>query len=264
MQAGYRIVRCRSCGLVYVDPRPHPHELPPLYAAYHARGGEDAASWGRLMERVFRESAERVAASRNGVGPGRLVDIGCGFGAFVALMRERGWDAEGLDPSEAAVAAAAARGIPVRRGTLEDADLPAEGYDAVTLFYVLEHLHDPAAALAKVFRILAPGGMLLVRVPHTTPVVRLLAPFGLGATLYDPPFHLYDFRPDVLARMLAGAGFSSIRTFPGATTVPSGAGARAATAFFGAAARVLHRASGGRLLLPGVSKSTVAFKPTGK
>jgi SAM-dependent methyltransferase len=261
---GYRIVRCRACGLVYVNPRPFPEQLPALYAAYHARGGEDEASWNRLMERVFRESAGLLAGSRKGGAPGRLLDVGCGFGGFVALMRARGWAAEGLDPSAAAVTVAANRGIPVRRGTIEEAHLPEGAFDAVTMFYVLEHLPDPMEALRKAFRLLAPGGTLLVRVPHTTPIAWLLAPIGLGSALYDPPFHLYDFPPDVLRRMLAAAGFGAIRTFPGQSTVPSRAGARAATALFGAAARGLYGLSRGRLLLPGVSKTTISEKPRQK
>lgn len=257
----YRVVRCRDCGLVSVDPRPAPGELAALYAGYHSRDGQDEGSWARLMDRVFRESAALLRPARGDGGAGRLLDVGCGFGSFVGLMRRRGWDAEGVDPSPAAVAAARKAGLPVRLGTLADLDAPAGGYDAVTLFYVLEHLPEPMAALKKIHGLLKPGGTLLLRVPHTTPIVRLLSPFGAGAALFDPPFHLYDFSPRVLARMLAEAGFAGARTFPGRPTVPARLGPRIVSLLAGAAAAGLFRASRGKLLLPGVSKTTIAGKP---
>ena len=261
-QNGFHIVRCRACGLVYVNPRPPSDELLAQYSDYHARDGENEASWDRLMGRLFRESAEILCASRGGTGRRRLLDVGCGFGGFVAAMRGRGWDAEGVDPSPAVVAAAVNRGRPVRLGTLES--LPGEcgAYDAVTMFYVLEHLPDPLAALEKAWRLLSRGGTILIRVPHTTPIVRLLAPVGLGGALYDPPFHLYDFSPAVLQRLLRRAGFTDIRTFPGRPTVPARLGARLASVLFGGLAIGIHALSRGAVLLPGVSKTTMARKPS--
>ncbi len=258
---GFAIVQCRGCGLVYVNPRPAAEELIRLYAEYHARGGETEASWDRLMRRVFRQTANLLCASRDGSAPKRLLDVGCGYGAFVALMRERGWDAEGVDPSPKVVQTAVDAGRPVRRSTLEELQEPDGSYHAVTMFYVLEHLPDPLAALKKAYALLAPNGILVVRVPHTTPIVRLLAPFGLGKSLYDPPFHLYDFSPRVLQAMLRRAGFVDVRTFPGAPTVPSHAAARTVSTIFGALATGFYALSRGRILLPGVSKTTIARKP---
>jgi len=257
----FRIVRCRSCGLVYVNPRPAAEEIPSLYIDYHGRAGGDERSWNRLMLGVFRESADLLAGNPNGREHGRILDIGCGYGGFIDMMRSRGRDAEGVDPSPTPVAAATGKGLPVRLGTLDDLDVPKEYYSAVTMFYVLEHLPDPMAALRKVFDILLPGGMLLIRVPHTTPIVRMLSPFGFGTLLYDAPYHLYDFSPSVLRRMLTETGFTAPRTFPGKPTRPSGFGTLAASILFGEAARALYAVSGGRFLLPGVSKTTIARKP---
>lgn len=261
-QNGFRIVRCCACGLVYVSPRPPSDKLLTWYADYHTRDGANEASWDRLMGGVFRESAEILCGWRDGSGRRRLLDVGCGFGGFVAAMRERGWDAEGVDLSPAVVAAAANRGLPVRLGTLEGLQVECGGYDAVTMFYVLEHLPDPLAALETAWRLLSGGGTILVRVPHTTPIVRLLAPVGLGGALYDPPFHLFDFSPAVLQRLLRRAGFVDIRTFPGKPTVPARLGARVAAALFGGLAIGIHAATRGAVLLPGVSKTAIARKPS--
>lgn len=258
----FAMVRCRTCGLVYLNPRPTPDVLLALYVDYHARFGQNETVWDRLMNRIFREAEDLLCASVRGPGPQRLLDVGCGFGGFVAAMRRRGWDVEGLDPSPTAVAAARAMERPVRLGTLDALQGERGKYDAITMFYVLEHLPDPMGALRTAWSLLGPGGILLLRVPHTTPIVRLLAPFGAGGSLYDPPFHLYDFSPAVLREMVARAGFDDIRTFPGRPTVPSRPGARAAAACFGALAATLHSLTRGAVLLPGVSKTTIARKPS--
>ncbi len=260
-QRGFRIVHCRRCGLVYVNPRPAPDALLTLYAGYHARDGGCEASWDRLMHGVFRESADLLCRSWHGPGRPRLLDVGCAFGAFIDLMQARGWDAEGVDPSPAVVDVARRRGRPVRLGTLEALHGAKGTYDAVTMFYVLEHLPDPMGALRTASDLLVPGGTILIRVPHTTPIVRLLAPFGLGRALYDPPFHLYDFSPAVLKDMLHRTGFTGVRTFPGKPTAPPGLGARLASVLFGALANGIHAATRGTVLLPGVSKTTIARKP---
>jgi SAM-dependent methyltransferase len=257
----FRIVRCGRCGLVYVNPRPRPDELAALYGDYHARDGGNEESWSRLMSRIFREAADLLGAGE-GSGCPRLLDVGCGFGHFVDLMRMRGWDAEGIDPSPRVVEAAARKGRRVRLGTLEELPTDHGGYDVVTMFYVLEHLFDPMGGLRKAFDLLVPGGTLLIRVPHTTPIVRLLAPVGLGGGLYDPPFHLYDFSPAVLGKMLVRAGFKGVRTFPGQPTVPAHLGPRLAASFFGTCARWLHAGTRGTVLVPGVSTTTIARKPS--
>jgi SAM-dependent methyltransferase len=248
--------------LVYVHPRPPEEDLPGFYGEYHARDGGNEAGWNRLMGKIFREAADHLDALRNGSGPPLLLDVGCGYGGFVSLMRDRGWDAEGVDPSPVTVHAALAKGVPVRLGTLNEFSRSGAAYRAITMFYVLEHLFDPMSALRKVFALLEPGGVLLVRVPDTTPIVRLLSPFGLGDRLYDPPFHLFDFPPRVFTRMLAEAGFGNIRTFPGRNTIPPRIVPRLATMLFGALARGLFAGTGGRILLPGVSKTTIARKPS--
>jgi len=248
--------------LVYVNPRPTREALFSLYADYHSRDGGDEASWDRLMRRIFREAADLLCARRDGSRRLRLLDVGCGFGGFVALMEECGWDAEGVDPSPSVVEAATRKGRTIRLGTLEELPVDHGPYDAVTMFYVLEHLPDPMGALRKAANLLVPGGMLLIRIPHTTPIVRLLAPLGLGGGLYDPPFHLYDFSPAVLQEMLRRTGFVDIQTHPGRPTVPPRLGSRLAAAFFGALAIWLYAATRGAVLLPGVSKTTLARKPS--
>ena len=95
IQNDYRMVACRRCGLVYANPRPAPEALIALYNTYHQRNGKGAEAWGTLMEQNFRE----VSSLLNLRFPdkGRLLDIGCGCGYFLAICRARWHEVLGLD-----------------------------------------------------------------------------------------------------------------------------------------------------------------------
>jgi SAM-dependent methyltransferase len=176
-------------------------------------------------------------------------------------MEGRGWKTEGIDPSPNTVSYARKEGLNVVNTTIDEASLPESSFNAVTMFYVLEHLTDPLNALRKIHNLLAPGGALIIRVPHTTPVVRLLSALKISNNLYDAPFHLFDFSPSSIIRLLEKSGFTSIRVTPGEPTVPHQQAERFVSLTSGYAAKLPYNFSGGKLLLPGVSKTTIAFKP---
>jgi len=255
-QNGYRMVRCTGCGFVYLSPRPAPEALISLYHSYHERSGKSAETWDLLMERNFCETANLLAGCFP--GKGRLLDIGCGYGHFIGMMRRRGWDVSGIEPSDHASAYALSRGLPVVRSSFEAAEYPEASFDAITAFYVLEHVYNPLTVLEKIRSLLKPGGMLVLRIPHTTPVVRLLTLLGVRNNLYDLPFHLSDFSPRTIRCALEKTGFKGIRVVPGQPTVPPKLGERIVSVASGNAARLLFSASGGRLLVPGVSKTVTA------
>jgi SAM-dependent methyltransferase len=258
-QNSHRVVGCKNCGLVYVNPRPAPDELILLYNDYHQRGSKDARTWSSLMEKNFTGTSKLL--DRMFPGGGRLLDIGCGYGHFVGQMAGLGWSAFGIDPSPSTVDYARGKGLNVSRTTIDKASFPESSFDAITAFYVLEHLFDPFSALKKIISLLRPGGVVVLRVPHTTPLVKLLGFFSIRNNLYDLPFHLYDFSPDTLRQLLEKAGFSSIRVVPGFPTLPEDCRERAVSCIAGASARFLFSVSMGRLLMPGTSKTAIAFKP---
>lgn len=258
IQNDYRMVECRRCGLVYADPRPTPEFLIELYNSYHQRGSKDEHSWERLMAPNFSEVSDLLDDMLP--GKGRLLDIGCGYGHFVRIMQNRGWAASGIEPSERTSAYALSRGLDVDRTVIEDVSFPENSFDAITAFYVLEHLFDPLAALNKIRKLLKPGGVLVLRVPHTTPIVKVLGRIGIKNNLYDLPFHLYDFSPDTITRLLEKAGFGGIKVTPGCPTIPPRRAERFVSLVSGMVARFLYVASGDSLLMPGTSKTVIASK----
>lgn len=258
-QNSYNVVRCAVCGFVYVNPRPAVDEYSGLYVDYLPTKMEDPYAWKKYMRLVFRETAGRIEAILG--KKGRCLDIGCGFGFFVEEMKNRGWDAYGMDISPTAVDFARSIGIDARMGTIEKSDFKKGSFDAITMFYVLEHLTDPLDSLRRVRSLLKPGGVLAIRVPHTTPIVRILDMFKIKNNLYDPPFHLSDFSPESAKRILEKAGFTGIRQTIGGATLPEAAGPYLISRIFNSVAEVLRILSGGKYLFPGVSKTTFAIKP---
>lgn len=259
IQNDYRFVQCVSCGLVYMNPRPDADALKRIYDTYHQRNGKGEGDWEVMMEYNFRQISAML--ERKFPSAGRLLDIGCGYGHFLRIMERLHWRAEGIDPSEHTVNQAGKAGRIVMHTTIDEAVVPECSYEAVTMFYVLEHVTDPLKTLKKVFSLLVPGGLLVIRIPHTTPLVRLLSVFNIRNNLYDAPFHLYDFSPSAVTALLSKSGFTNIKVMPGEPTRPHLLPERIVSVLSGYAAKLLYRISNNTLLLPGVSKTIIAEKP---
>jgi SAM-dependent methyltransferase len=256
-EAGWQYYRCRRCGLVFLHPQPSELFLTQHYQDYLPTEAPAVASWRRLMWPVMMRSAALIEERFS--LPGRLLDVGCGYGFFLELMARRGWRVEGIEiASTGRNYARDTLGLEVSAQPLPRTDWPAARFDVITLFYVIEHLADPWAVLSEVRRLLRPGGLLLLRWPHTTPLVRLLKPWAGSLKLYQAPSHLFDFSPRTIARLLTDLGFREIQTTIGGWTHPENRGARLAATVFGQVAEGLVHLTRGRWLLPGVSKTTLA------
>ncbi len=258
-EAGYRYVRCLSCGFMYLNPRPSDEDLYEHYQDYLPASAEEIEAWRRSMTPLFLRSARHIG--RLVRAPGRLLDVGTGFGFFPSIMAGLGWDATGMEISGPGADYAEGRlGVKVVRKTLEEAGFEGGMFDAVTAFYVIEHLSDPARACGEALRILKPGGVLLLRWPHTAPLSSFTRAIGLNLGLMHAPSHLNQFSPGSMKAMLERSGFGRVRTAVGGWTWPRKPLWRIAGVGGGILAEAAGIATFGKLLIPGVSKTTVAFK----
>lgn len=206
-------VRCRHCGLVYLDPRPAPQEMhkyyPPDYGAYKRAIEDERFLLMRYVRR--RKVARRCADIVRLEQPGRILDVGCSTGIFLAEMRMRGWDVYGVEPNEEVAAYARERmRLDVFPGFLEDSDFDDHYFDAVTFWDVFEHLSDPIGALKRIRRILKPGGLLVISLPNPNSLEAKL--FGRYWVGLDAPRHLWCFKPVVLEEALTRDAFDVIMT----------------------------------------------------
>ena len=210
----FDVVRCRQCGLARLDPQPPPEELRRYYpeAYWFAPDGSLA---GRLEE-AYRKAVlhghvrfvERALRNTSARGP--LLDVGCGGGLFLGMMRRRGFRVIGLDfSSRAAAVASRHHQVPAVAGDLEHAPLRPATFAAITMSHVLEHLPDPRVYLAAAHRLLAPDGRLVVHVPNAASwQFRLLGRRWNGV---DVPRHLFDYRDEDMERLLQSCGFEVLR-----------------------------------------------------
>ena len=216
----FRVVRCRACGLMRTDPRPtletigfyYPLDYRPYLttrvgpAAPAARPGA-AGPFRRAVRRMLRPVGNQLPD----LPPGRMLELGCGSGAFMHAMAGKGWVVEGIEPSPAAGSEARALGYPVHIGPLETAPDPAAPYDLTVGWMVLEHLHEPVAALEKVGRWSATGAWLVASVPDAGAWERRL--FGDAWFALQVPGHLFHYTPRTLGLVLARAGWRLERVF---------------------------------------------------
>lgn len=227
----FRVVKCRDCSLVYLNPRPTRRALEAFYASDYpvyqvplgnrARAVSLARAWAkawaaRWYSRGLRFDPMRIRDTLLRVADfppyfpfgffptmpgGRLLDLGCGSGNYLHAFQRLGWEAYGVDNSPlAAEQVRKTFGLKVITGELEETNFPDGYFDVITLIHVLEHLRDPVGTLQEVSRILARGGLILLALPN----VRSLPAWVFGSHWFalDVPRHLYHFSPATLRHLL--------------------------------------------------------------
>ncbi|MBN1610324.1 MAG: class I SAM-dependent methyltransferase [Polyangiaceae bacterium] len=191
--------QCARCGIVYL--RGYDSTFQAELYDYYADSMDKPASllFRELNRRRYRELLDvfgtKLASARR-----RLLDVGCGYGAFVAEARGRGWDATGIDLSEAAVALAERHGVPVTKTDFFKLDCLPGSLDIITMFELLEHVPHPARYIARAAELLRTGGLLYLTTPNFASLDRRLA-----GTDWRPIHreHLAYYTPTTLRALLA-------------------------------------------------------------
>jgi 2-polyprenyl-3-methyl-5-hydroxy-6-metoxy-1,4-benzoquinol methylase len=208
------LVRCCACGLYFVvSPAasflftsPDERRTTELNARYDELGivrrdVEDAEDRLRLDA-----GYERLQRVRRYVASGKLLDVGCSKGFFLTAAAAH-FDAIGVDPDPATTEQARAAGLRVHTGTIADVEPPLGGFDAITMFHVIEHLRSPRQALRLARDRLRPGGALIIETPTVETWWFRVAPRRWRQLLPD---HYFFFAQHTLARLLADCGFQPV------------------------------------------------------
>ena len=223
----WRLVRCRDCGLLYRSPAEKREALLSTYR--DANPGDDAlAALHEAQRSTYRRQARRLHRITGRRGSG--LEVGSYVGAFLAAARESRWAFEGLDVNPAINAFTRRLGFAVHDGDLESFR-PERAFDAVAIWNTFDQLPDPANAVRAARRLIAPGGLLALRVPNGEcyrhwrerlehPALRRFAVTLLAHNnLLTFPYR-FGFSPSSLTRLLREEGFE-VRRVVGDVLVPT-------------------------------------------
>ncbi|MDX6270507.1 MAG: hypothetical protein QOD28_1730 [Acidobacteriota bacterium] len=229
-----RIVKCRTCGLIFPNPMPYPAGEDTRYANVTDYFEDVMAVEGEAQRQhgdVLAREAERRLGRR-----GRFLDVGCGRGEVVRAAGERGWQAEGCDVSAEFVRyACEVNRVNAHAATLEQMRYPDNSFDAVTLVEVIEHLYEPAETMRELSRVVRAGGLVYLSTPNEESVYQSLGNLYYKARGRDwvvnlcPTWNLYHvqgFSPRSLRYLLEHNGFAveEMVVYPGTFAVPQGTG----------------------------------------
>ena len=205
----YRIVQCKKCRLIYVNPR--------------RKGGlinDDNCNWDEALDYFRSKESDRRRSARNildilalaGCSQGDLLEIGSGMGMLLLEARSHGWNVTGVEINRQLATYCDERGLNVTNDSIDSAIVPDSSYDVVVMTQVLEHLLDPKGCLGIIYRVLRPGGCVYLGIPQVDKRVLRKARTDreFARALWRPEAHLYYFLPTVIRRMLGDTGFHEL------------------------------------------------------
>lgn len=208
----WKVYRCTKCRLGFLDPRPSYEEIENLYD-----NGYFLQRYGKGLDPDSYEFINRLRGEKHRIQfiktikrSGNLLDIGCGYGYFLAACKKEGYEVGGLDISERATQYAVQKlGIPVTIGKISDVSFPFHNFDVISMWHSLEHTPDPHMALQKAKSWLKSDGILVVDVPNYE---------GTDAQQkwqqwddWSLPYHFWHFTFQSLAQLLNKHGFRIIK-----------------------------------------------------
>jgi 2-polyprenyl-3-methyl-5-hydroxy-6-metoxy-1,4-benzoquinol methylase len=202
----FQIWECGNCHLRFTQDVPDAVSIVPYYQADSYISHTDTRkglinSAYHLVRNFTLKQKRKLLESVSGKKKGRVLDIGAGTGAFLAEMVGAGWEVTGLEPDPGA------RKLAQERYHLNFAEpeklftLAPASFDVVTLWHVLEHVHQLQEYIALCKKILVPGGELIIAVPNYTAADAVS--YGASWAAYDVPRHLYHFSPSSVRHLLS-------------------------------------------------------------
>ncbi len=211
-----QVVQCGQCRLVYVNPQPTAQAVADYYTARDiaAQVGwvNGTANLNAQRQALWRERWSDVQRWKSGPHL-RVLDVGCGWGDFLLLARQAGWDVHGHELSpDLAQLVRRQNQIPVTVGDLEKAPFLPGSFDVITMWHVLEHTRDPLRALRHIRGLLRPDGLLVLEVPNLNFIARKSYRCPFSSVL-----HLFHFSPATLSALFQKAGLKLLDCRPGHT-----------------------------------------------
>ncbi|UOQ66291.1 class I SAM-dependent methyltransferase [Hymenobacter volaticus] len=211
----FAIQQCEACTFQFTNPRPDAAHIGRYYESddyvSHNSGAAGVINQAYKVARFF--TMRRKVAMLNKLAPrkGRLFDYGCGTGHFLAAAKSNGWQIAGWEPNARAREEASERaGQPI--GTESLTSFERGSFDAITLWHVLEHVHELNETLQQLISLLKPDGVLLIAVPNVDSLDA--QHYRQDWAAYDVPRHLYHFSEKTMTQLLKKHKLTVLETLP--------------------------------------------------
>lgn len=212
----WSIVRCANCDHTYTNPRPTAAALPSYYTEdyfqderhkkkfYHADGSPKAVA-DTYNNRV--SDVENFCTTR-----GSVLELGAARGAFLKVLKDRGWDVHGVEISADAVELAKTQNnLSIFCGVLDEY-VTEQKFDVVCMYQTLEHVLNPDYVCKRSYELLQAGGKLVIEVPNRN-CFEMKWSNRRKVLSYDLPRHISHFSPAILAKHLKGLGFKEVHVY---------------------------------------------------
>lgn len=204
----FRIAECDDCGMHFLNPMPTKEYLSSAYPDnYYAHAPGGSKSMTRRIKKIlrillcFRQNTKDPKFSH----PGRVLDVGCGYGFFLAPMKEKGWAVYGVEPDAVAAERGRRNGIDIFAGFIDQANYPSGYFDYVRSNHSFEHVHNPKEVLREMRRVIKPTGYLFIGVPNVKGLMARI--FGAHWWYLGAPVHTFGYCPETLESLLVSEGF---------------------------------------------------------
>lgn len=206
----YDVLYCKKCKVGITTPIPSPNELSSLYSSGTYRSASGNRFFGPIEAGVYLARRLRKRMIQKYKKKGRILDIGCGRGVFLNVMKKSGWTATGTEYDRStAESIEKTYGVNVVTGDPGDWGFPPGSFDVVTMNHVLEHMPDPESAIRVCSKVLEKGGLLVVATPGLTSLQS-----SMGKHLWfhlDIPYHLYHFSEEGLINFIEKYNFQPLK-----------------------------------------------------
>ena len=213
----FKISECFDCHLRFTNPIPDENEIGKYYQSdeYISHSGTSEGLINKLYQFVRNftlRSKRNLVTKESELKAGKILDIGCGTGEFLNTMSNAGWDVAGLEPDEGARQRAFSN-FKLKVNPPEKLfELPANEFDVIAMWHVLEHVHRLDDYMEQLSKILKPEGLLIIAVPNYTSYDAGYYRGGWAA--YDVPRHLYHFAPYSVNTLLKRFHFQLLKMKP--------------------------------------------------
>ena len=207
----FSIVACNNCTHLFTQNVAEQNEIKKYYASenYISHSDTQIGLINKLYHSIRKktlQSKKKLIEGETQKSTGNILDIGCGTGAFLNTMKTGGWKITGLEPDETARAKAKTLYGIEPQPSNNIFNLPDNSYDAITMWHVLEHVHQLNEYVEQLKNMLTDKGKIFIAVPNYTSYDA--QHYGQFWAAYDVPRHLYHFSPDSMKRLVEQHGLT--------------------------------------------------------